>query len=56
MQDPYGMGYKGVDFALKSLAGEEIPQIVDTGATAVTKDKMDEPAMKELLNPLSRAK
>ena len=56
LQDPYGMGYKGVDSALKALAGETLPKSVDTGATAVTKKNMDDPSMQGLLDPLSLKK
>lgn len=56
LQDPYGMGYKGVDFALKKLAGESLPAYVDTGVTIVTKENMDKPDIKGLLDPMTRAK
>jgi ribose transport system substrate-binding protein len=52
LQDPYGMGYKGVDMALQALAGKTLPAYVDTGATAVTKKNMNEPAIKALLDPM----
>jgi len=53
LQDPYGMGYKGVDCALKALAGETLEKYIDTGCTAVTKKNMNDPAIKALLDPLS---
>ena len=31
VQDPYGMGYKGCDFAVRAIAGEKIPSYLDTG-------------------------
>ncbi len=49
LQDPYGMGYKGVDSCLKAMAGEKLPAYVNTGATAVKKDNMDQPEIKGLL-------
>jgi ribose transport system substrate-binding protein len=55
VQDPYGMGYKGVDSVVRALAGEKLPPYVDTGANVVTKANMDEPQYKNLLDPLSRA-
>lgn len=55
LQDPYGMGYYGVDFALKKLAGEDIPSYVDTGVTIVTKANMDNPEILGLLDPMTRA-
>jgi ribose transport system substrate-binding protein len=56
LQDPYGMGYRGVDSVLHAIAGEKLPPYVDTGANVVTKANMNEPRMQELLNPLARAK
>ena len=56
LQDPYGMGYKGVDSALKALAGETLEKSVDTGATAVTKKNMNDPKIKGLLDPTSLKK
>ncbi len=56
LQDPYGMGYKGVDFALKRLAGEKLPAYVDTGVTVVTKENMNNADIKGLLDPMTRAK
>ncbi|MGE5614920.1 MAG: ABC transporter substrate-binding protein [Bacillota bacterium] len=56
LQDPFGMGYKGVDFALKSIAGEKLPAYVDTGATAVTKANMNDDSIKGLLDPFSKKK
>jgi ribose transport system substrate-binding protein len=54
LQDPFGMGYKGVDSCLKAIAGEELPAYVDTGAVAVTKDNMDAEDVKGLLDPFSK--
>jgi len=56
LQDPYGMGYMGVDGVLKAIAGEKLPAYVDTGANVVTKANMDQERMKQLLNPAARAK
>jgi ribose transport system substrate-binding protein len=54
LQDPYGMGYKGVEEALKAIAGEKLPAYVDTGCIAVTKANMNDEATKGLLDPFSR--
>ncbi len=51
IQDPFGMGYKGVEAAIKTLNGEKLPAYVDTGVYAVTKDIMDNEDMKLLLDP-----
>lgn len=56
LQDPYGMGYKGVDSVMRALSGETLPKNVDTGANAVTKANMDDPAMKGLLDPTTLKK
>jgi ribose transport system substrate-binding protein len=56
VQDPYGMGYKGCDFAVKVLEGEEIPGYLDTGVAAVTKENMNEEEMKSLLDPMLKKK
>ncbi|MDR1612075.1 MAG: ABC transporter substrate-binding protein [Planctomycetota bacterium] len=55
LQDPYGMGYYGVDSALKKLAGQDIPAYVDTGVTIVTRENMDHPDILGLLDPMTRA-
>jgi len=31
-QDPIGIGYKSVEYAMKAIKGEELPKVVDTGA------------------------
>lgn len=54
LQDPYGMGYKGVDSCLKALAGEKLDAYVNTGANAVTKDNMNSADIKGLLDPFSK--
>lgn len=56
LQDPYGMGYKGVDYAIQALEGKQVPAKVDTGATLVTKDNMNQDAIKGLLDPYSLKK
>jgi ribose transport system substrate-binding protein len=56
LQDPYGMGYRGVESVLKAIAGEKLPAYVDTGANVVTKANMDQERMQQLLNPAARAK
>jgi len=56
LQDPFGMGYKGVDSCLKAIAGQKLPEYVNTGATAVKKDNMNKPEIKGLLDPMSKKK
>jgi ribose transport system substrate-binding protein len=56
LQDPYGMGYKGVQSALDAIAKKTLPAYVDTGATAVTKANMNDAKMKGLLDPMTLKK
>jgi ribose transport system substrate-binding protein len=56
LQDPYGMGYKGVDSALQAIAKKKLPAYVDTGATAVTKANMNNAKIKGLLDPMTMKK
>jgi ribose transport system substrate-binding protein len=56
LQDPYGMGYKGCDFAAQVLDGKQVPKYVDTGATAVTKENMKQEDIKALLDPMLKKK
>ena len=51
LQDPYRMGYDGIKTALAASKGESVPENVDTGANLITKENMDTPRSKELLNP-----
>ena len=55
VQDPYRMGYQGVEFAVKALDGESLPDYVDTGVTAVTAENMNQEDIQGLLDPFSRA-
>ncbi|HOJ69104.1 MAG TPA: ABC transporter substrate-binding protein [Candidatus Hydrogenedentes bacterium] len=51
VQNPYKMGYEGVKAALAALRGEQVPKIIDTGVTVVTRDNLDAPEVQALLNP-----
>ncbi|TVX96337.1 substrate-binding domain-containing protein [Cohnella terricola] len=54
VQDPYGMGYKGVLSVIDSLEGKEVAKEVDTGATAVTQANFDTDEIQKLLFPEKR--
>ena len=41
VQDPYMMGYKGCEFAVRALKGEEIPKHVDTGVKVLKKEDVE---------------
>ena len=51
VQDPVKMGYLGVITMVEHLQGKPIEKRIDTGVVLVTKDNMEEPAIKDLLNP-----
>ena len=51
VQNPFRMGETGVNFLLQSLKGQTVPRRVDTGATMVTHENMDQPEIKALLQP-----
>jgi ribose transport system substrate-binding protein len=51
VQNPMRMGYDGVMTLVKHLKGEEVPRRIDTGVTLVTPENMDQPEVKELLEP-----
>ena len=51
VQNPFNMGYLGVQTIVKSIKGEKnIAKNIDTGATLVTKDNLNTPEIKKLLN------
>lgn len=55
VQDPVNMGYLGVKTMVDHLQGRQVPSRIDTGAQLITRDRMNDPAVKELLQPdLSR--
>jgi ribose transport system substrate-binding protein len=55
VQDPMKMGYLGVKTIVSHIRGEPVQKRIDTGVQLVTRDKMNDPAVKELLHPdLSR--
>lgn len=52
VQDPFGMGYKGVDYALKAIEGASLPRFVDTGVAIVTQENMDDREIETHYNPI----
>ena len=56
VQDPYGMGYKGMTYVVDAINKKPLPAYTDTGVAVITKDVMDQPRMKGLLNPLTLKK
>jgi ribose transport system substrate-binding protein len=48
-QDPVGIGYKCVEAAVKAMAGEELPKVIDTGFVWYDATTIDNPEMQPLL-------
>lgn len=51
LQNPFRMGYLGVQTIVERLHGTTPPKRIDTGATVVTAANINEPAIQELVNP-----
>jgi ribose transport system substrate-binding protein len=51
LQDPFNMGYLAVTTLVRHIKGEKVEKHIDTGATLVTKANMDQPDIKDRLQP-----
>jgi ribose transport system substrate-binding protein len=51
VQNPMKMGYLAVKTMSQHLKGEKVEARIDTGASLVTKQNLDDPSIKELLAP-----
>jgi ribose transport system substrate-binding protein len=51
VQDPYKIGYESVMALKKMIDGKDVPELIDTGATLVTKDNLADPKIAKLVNP-----
>ena len=51
VQNPFNMGYMGVNIAVASLRGEPFEKRVDTGAKIATPENMNDPEIRQLLSP-----
>jgi ribose transport system substrate-binding protein len=51
VQDPMKMGYLGVKTIVASIKGQPVEKRIDTGVQLVSKARMSDPAVKELLHP-----
>jgi len=49
VQNPFKMGYEGVKAVVTQINGQPVPKRIDTGVEIVTKAKLDDPQIKELL-------
>ena len=51
LQDPINMGYLGVKTIVAHLQGKTVEKKIDTGSTVATPENMDDPKIKNLLEP-----
>lgn len=51
LQNPMKMGYLGVKTMVQHLSGEQVEKRIDTGVAVVAEDNMDEPAIRDVLQP-----
>ncbi|WP_437817678.1 ABC transporter substrate-binding protein [Sorangium sp. So ce1078] len=51
VQDPFNMGYVALKTMVAHLRGEKVERRIDTVARVVTKQDLDDPAVKEIVNP-----
>jgi ribose transport system substrate-binding protein len=51
LQDPINMGYLGVKTMMAHLKGEKVEKIIDTGSIVATGENMNDPDIKNLLEP-----
>lgn len=54
VQNPFAMGYLGVETAIAAIHGEEVEARIDTGVTVVTRENLNDPDIQELLFPLGK--
>ena len=51
IQNPFNMGYLGVKTLVGALRGEIVSPRVDTGVALITRENVDDPALKEFVRP-----
>jgi ribose transport system substrate-binding protein len=51
LQSPFNMGYLGVKTMVENLLGQPVEKRIDTGVVLVTPDNLDDPKIKDLLQP-----
>lgn len=51
VQNPFNMGYVAVKTMVEHLRGGKVEKRIDTGARLVTKENLDDPAVKEIIQP-----
>lgn len=50
IQNPRAMGYRGVSNAVASIKGKNVEERIDTGVELVTKDRLNSPEIRSLIN------
>lgn len=51
VQNPFNMGYLAVKTMVEHLRGKPVEKRIDTGARLVTKENLEDPAVKEVIQP-----
>lgn len=51
VQDPFGMGYTSVKTLITAIKGGQVEKKINTGATVVTRENMDQPELQRRLYP-----
>ncbi len=51
VQNPFNMGYLAVKTMTEHLRGQKVEKRIDTGARLVEKENLDDPAVKEIMQP-----
>jgi ribose transport system substrate-binding protein len=51
VQNPFNMGYLAVKTMVEHLKGTKVEKRIDTGAQLVTKENLDDPKVKEVMQP-----
>ncbi len=54
VQDPWALGYKGVEFLMQTLNGETVEEYFNPGVTVIKTDAMNEAKNKAILDPKLR--
>jgi ribose transport system substrate-binding protein len=54
VQNPYQIGYQGVELAVKVINKKPVEKRIDTGATYVDKNNINNPEIEKLVNPLGK--
>ena len=52
VQNPFAMGYLGVESAVDALHGKPVEKRIDTGVTVITMENFNEPQIQKILYPL----